>query len=144
MGVVTRAVERRTVADAMLHGPKTLPADASLGEVRALLADEHVHLVLLVSGGRLVGTVTRADLDTANPDPSTPALESATLEGRTLAADAPLEQALSLMAATEQRRLAVVGADGRLLGLLCLKRRGGAFCSDSDIASREADAAHEG
>jgi hypothetical protein len=35
-----------------------------------------------------------------------------------------------------RRRLAVVDADGALLGLLCLKASGDGFCSDDGIASR--------
>lgn len=34
------------------------------------------------------------------------------------------------------RRVAVVGHDGTLLGLMCLKRSWTGFCSDDDVASR--------
>jgi hypothetical protein len=38
-----------------------------------------------------------------------------------------------------ERRRAVIDADGRLLGLLCLKSRLTGFCSDSDVAARAAE-----
>jgi len=34
------------------------------------------------------------------------------------------------------RRVAVVNADGSLLGLMCLKQRMRGFCSDGDVAAR--------
>jgi hypothetical protein len=40
------------------------------------------------------------------------------------------------MLATGARRLAVVGDSDVLLGLLCLKRHLGGFCSDTDVCRR--------
>jgi hypothetical protein len=40
------------------------------------------------------------------------------------------------MLAAGLRRLAVVDGQGSLLGLLCLKRHLGGFCSDADVAAR--------
>jgi hypothetical protein len=40
------------------------------------------------------------------------------------------------MAATGQRRATVTSADGRLLGLLCLKASRTGFCSDQDVCAR--------
>jgi hypothetical protein len=48
------------------------------------------------------------------------------------------------MTATGRRRAAVTSADGRLLGLLCLKASRAGFCSDQDVRARalgEADPA---
>lgn len=124
-----------TVLDAMIRQPKVLPADATVADVRSLLVDEHVHLALLVSDGRLVGTVSSTDLD-GSAQPADQATSIATLDGRTVAPGAPLWPVRAAMIATAQRRLAVVDGDGRLLGLLCLKRTSTGFCSDQDIASR--------
>jgi CBS domain-containing protein len=126
----------RTVLDAMVRGPKVLPADATVADVRALLADEHVHLALLVDGGRLVGTVSSRDLD-GSAGPADPAARIATMDGRTVAPGVPLGPVRAEMIAASQRRLAVVDDDGRLLGLLCLKRAHTGFCSDRDLAARE-------
>src|SRR3712207_2727563 len=55
-----------TVADVMVSRPKTLPADASVAAARAVLADDHVVMVLLTEVGVLRGTLLREDLpDTA-------------------------------------------------------------------------------
>jgi hypothetical protein len=48
----------------------------------------------------------------------------------------PAEEAHQLLLSTGQRRRAVVDHSGRLLGLLCLKRRLTGFCSDNDVAAR--------
>jgi CBS-domain-containing membrane protein len=129
------------ITEAMLRAPKTLPAHASVGDVRALLLDDHVHMALLVSGGRLVGTVTRADLEATDaPDPAAPAVSISRVEGRTVGPLDSLETARSHLVATGQRRLVVVDRAGTLLGLLCLKRTGDGFCSDRDVASRAAAA----
>ena len=40
------------------------------------------------------------------------------------------------MIMTGRRRAAVTGADGRLLGLLCLKVSRTGFCSDQDVRAR--------
>jgi hypothetical protein len=51
------------------------------------------------------------------------------------------------MTATGRRRVAVTSAEGRLLGLLCLKVSRTEFCSDQDVRTRalgEADPAAVG
>lgn len=141
----TGSVETVTVDDAVLRRPKTLGADATAGDVRALLGD-HVHAALLVEGRRLVGVVVRADLgdgdsdsdgagDGAAPD-GAPALPLARLEGRTVRSGTPLDDAQRLLAASGLRRLAVVDDTGALVGLLCRKRRGDGWCTDAGVAAR--------
>ena len=126
------------MGDAMISRPKPLPSDATVADVRDLLADDHVHMALLVDDGVLVGTVTGADLDHVRHDPAAPARSVARLAGRTTSPEAPLGPARSHMVAASLRRLAVVDRAGRLLGLLCLKRSGDGFCSDADVRSRQA------
>jgi hypothetical protein len=126
-----------TVADAVLRRPKVLPAAATVGQVRAALADDHVHAMLLVEAGVLLTVVERADLEGV-PD-STPAALLGRLEDRTVSPDADLTSTWAGMAAEGRRRLAVVDAHGGLLGLLCLKRHGRGFCSAADVAARDAD-----
>lgn len=129
-----------TVDDAMVRRPKVLPADATVAEVADVLADDHVHMVLLVRGDRLIGTVTRADLEDA-AGPRRQAATIATLDGRTVGPGQCLGRVHDDMISSAQRRLAVVDHDGRLLGLLCLKRTRTGFCTDRDVASRAAAAA---
>jgi CBS-domain-containing membrane protein len=123
-----------TVREVMLRHPKTLPVDASIMQVRAALDNDHVHLVLLTEGRRLAGTLTRTDL----PPPGTlgPALAWSTLVDRTVPPETPTAVVYSLMVSRGIRRVAVVTADGSLLGLMCLKQRRTGFCSDADVASR--------
>jgi CBS domain-containing protein len=126
-----------TVADVVVRLPKTLAPDASVADARAVLEDDHVHMLLLTVDGILVGTLVRDDLAGAEPD--APARTHAVLAGRTVAPDVPAEEAWRLLVGRRLRRLAVVDATGRLVGLLCLTRRLTGFCSDADVAARAAD-----
>lgn len=61
----------QVAADLMLRDPKALPADASVADVRAVLANDHVQMVLLTEGRAFRGAIT------ALPDgapPEAPAL----------------------------------------------------------------------
>ena len=122
------------VREVMLRHPKTLPGHASILQARAALNNDHVHLILLTEGRRLVGTLTRADL----PPPETlgPALAWSTLVGRTVSPDTPTTVVHDLLTRQRIRRVAVVDAEGTLLGLVCLKQRRTGFCSDADVAAR--------
>ncbi|GLZ52989.1 hypothetical protein [Actinomycetospora sp. NBRC 106378] len=128
-----------TVADAHLRTPKVHGPDVSVGAARVFFLDGHVHALLLVDRGVLVAVVERADLE-GSPD-SVRARTVGTLAGRVAAPGDDLEETRQAMAARAQRRLAVVDADGLLLGLLCLKRHGRGFCSAADVAARDADRA---
>jgi CBS domain-containing protein len=132
------ALTGRTVGDVMVRRPKTMPVDTSVARARACFVDEHVHMLLLTECGRLIGTLVRADLP-PDVDGADPALAHSRLTGRTSAADVPAESARQFLLAHGQRRLAVVDADGTLLGLLCLKRRRTGFCTDADVAARAAE-----
>jgi CBS-domain-containing membrane protein len=142
-------LREETVAEVMVGEPKVLGSSATLDSVRALLADDHMHMVLLTEGGYLVGTVTREDLwhsderavhrETPNPPNNSLALPWARLAGRTIAATVPASSAFEAMSAMKCRRLAVIGEDNTLLGLLCLKAHGSGFCSDTDVLARSRD-----
>lgn len=132
-----RAPASDVVRDVMLTEPKTLPAGASVDDARAVLAGDHVHMVLLTQGATLLGTLTGADLVDVPADE--PALAWSVLSGRTVPPDASAGVVLGLLVRASSRRLAVVDADRTLLGLLCLKRSGTGFCSDTDVAARAAD-----
>ncbi|GAA4915925.1 CBS domain-containing protein [Actinomycetospora succinea] len=121
-----------TVADAMLRRPKVCEPSTTVGQARAMFADDHVHAVLVVADDVLLAVVERADLEGA-PDHA-PAGERGRLLGRVVGPDADLHETWHAMTG---RRLAVVDTQGRLLGLLCLKRHGRGFCSLEDVAARE-------
>ena len=123
-----------TVADALLADPRTGPPGTTVGQARAFFADDHVHALLVVDGGRLLAVVERADLvGAAAIDPVRPL---GALAGRTVHPTADLTGIHRQLLAEGSRRLAVVGADGALLGLLCLKGSGEGFCSDADVRAR--------
>lgn len=123
--------------DIMVTHPKSLPADdASIDDVHAALADDHVHMILLTHGETLCGTLTRSDVTDVPGDHR--ALVYSVLWGRTVSPDTPVAAVRAFLIQAEQRRLAVVDAELTLLGLVCLKRSGSGFCSDTDVASRAA------
>jgi CBS domain-containing protein len=129
-----------TVAEVMVSRPKFLPATATLADVRAAFADDHVHLALLVGDGDVLrSTVTRGDLELAAargvPDNGS-AAEVGAVEGRTIDAGTDAEFALRMLTGATERRRAVIDDQNRLLGLLCVKRSGKGFCGDSDVEAR--------
>ena len=125
-----------TVADVMVRHPKLCHEDSTVGDVRQLFADDHVHAVLIMSGTRLLTVIDRADLGPEAAD-SAPAARLGRLSGRVTTPTAPADTALQQMIAASRRRLAVLGPDGTLLGLLCLKRSGTGFCSDENVHQRQ-------
>jgi CBS domain-containing protein len=125
----------RTASDAMVTQPWTHGTATTVAQAHEAFTDSHVHMLLLTDGDELRGTLVRDDL-AGDLDPEAPALDAATLRGRTVRAGQDLEEALQAMRHRGTRRLAVVADDGRLLGLLCLKRTLDGFCSDDDVRSR--------
>lgn len=128
-------VRQKLVRDVMATRPKTLVASASVDDARSVLADNHVHMVLLTRGATLLGTLIRADLPPSAPGDG-PALSWSTLSGRTSDPEAPAAPVRECLVRMGLRRLAVTDVEGSLLGLLCLKSSGAGFCSDDDITSR--------
>jgi len=51
-----------TVADVMTEDPTTVDADAPIGEVASLLAEQDVSRLPVLDGGRLVGIVSKHDI----------------------------------------------------------------------------------
>jgi CBS domain-containing protein len=122
----------------MVTAPTTHRAGATVGELRAFFADDHVHVALLVDNSVLLGAVERSDLDHELGE-RIPALPLARLDGRTVSPHETAEAARRDMRRAGRRRLAVTTREGELLGLLCLKKTGDRFCSDRDVASRRAE-----
>ena len=124
------------VADAMLTCPKTHRADCSLEAVRGFFAEDHVHMALIVAeDGRLLTTIERPDM-AAGTSSSPPVTKLGKLAGRITRPAEPLASATALLRAEGRRRLAVVDHDGRLIGLLCLKKDGSGYCSNEGVQAR--------
>jgi len=117
----------RLVRDVMVHRPKTLPADATVGDLRRQFENPRVQTALLADGGRFAGAIAPAELpDTA--EAAEPARAYARADVPTLAPDATMAEALALLDQRGDFRLVVVEG-GTLAGLLCLDRRGTTFCT---------------
>ena len=129
-----------TVKDVMVTAPATMRPTATVAEARAFFEDDHVHMALITTGGRLLGTLVRADLDDREDD-AAPALSRSRLHGRSVALDEPAEDVRVRLIALGLRRLAVVDDTGALAGLLCLKRKLTGFCTDADVTARAAERA---
>ena len=118
-------LEGRSVADVMLEQPKTVPSSASVAEVRGLLANPSVQMVLIADGAQFRGAVTELPADA---DDSSPALEFADTDPESLSPTASAEEAFSRAAAHPSRRIVVLGEDGTLAGLVCLDETRTRFC----------------
>jgi CBS domain-containing protein len=129
-----------TVKDVMVTAPATMRPTATVADARAFFEDDHVHMALIASSGRLLGTLVRADLDDLDDD-AAPALSRSRLDGRSVALDEPAEDVRVRLIAHGLRRLAVVDDAGALAGLLCLKRKLTGFCTDADVTARAERAA---
>ncbi|MBS2938382.1 CBS domain-containing protein [Nocardioides sp. J2M5] len=126
-----------TVRSTVVTCPRTWGDGTTVGQARAAFRDDHLHMLLLTAGDLLLGTVVRADLVGASADDLV--TSRAVLDGRTVAQEAVAEDVRRSMVRRGQRRVAVVDDAGRLIGLLCLKRHGGGFCRDEDVAARRQD-----
>jgi CBS domain-containing protein len=109
----------------MLRNPKTLPSDAPVSDVRALLENPSVQMVLLADGATFAGAITDVPPD-APPDQR--ALDFADREPDLIGPDEPESVAFARAAANRHRRVVVVGDDSKLLGLLCLNEARTRFC----------------
>ena len=128
----------------MVTAPKTHGPECRPQTIREFLDDDHVQMVLVVAAdGRLVTTIERSDLAEATPGARC-AADLGTLFGRTVAPSQAVAAARETLLREGRRRLAVVDASGRLLGLLCLKRDGTGFCSDEGIRARAEERALRG
>jgi CBS domain-containing protein len=131
----------RTAAEAMLTTPARHPLSATVGEIRDFFGDDHVHAALIVGpAGYLEAVVERDDIAGCQAVDAA-AAPLGRLAGRTVPAGADLAEVCRTMAATGRRRAAVTSADGRLLGLLCLKASRAGFCSEHDVRARALDEA---
>ena len=129
-----------TVKDVMVTAPATMRPTATVADARAFFEDDHVHMALIASSGRRLGTLVRADLDDLDDD-AAPALSRSRLDGRSVALDEPAEDVRVRLIAHGVRRLAVVDDAGALAGLLCPKRKLTGFCTDADVTARVAERA---
>jgi CBS domain-containing protein len=113
----------KSIKDAMTSNPCSIDADKPVSYAAKMMRDEDVGLAPIVEGDRLIGTLTDRDIATRvvaeGRDPeSTSVREVASQDLVTIEPDAGLDQALSLMAQHQVRRLPVVEQGGRLVGVV--------------------------
>jgi hypothetical protein len=123
--------ESDVAADLMLRDPKTLAADATVGEVREQLENPKVQVVLLTDGQRFKGAVTALPTGAA---PTDPALLYSDESPDSIGPDASAREAFERAAASPTRRVLVLDEDCNLLGLLCLDPTRTRFCGKPSVS----------
>jgi CBS domain-containing protein len=111
------------VSDAMTAGPRTCSRASSALEAVLVFRDGDCGVIPVTHEGRPVGVVTDRDIALALADhqadlASTPLEALMTPDVITIAADASLDEATELLGGKRLRRLLVIDADGRLVGVL--------------------------
>jgi CBS domain-containing protein len=128
-GAVVAVAEERLVREIMVSRPKTLPADATVADVRRLFENQSVRTALLVDGPRFAGALEREDVP-AGAAAEDPATQFVGDEVATIGPERPAREAAAAMASLGTRRLVVLDEDGiTLRGLVCLTADLEAFCS---------------
>ncbi|MBV9205538.1 MAG: CBS domain-containing protein [Actinobacteria bacterium] len=118
----------KRIADVMVRRPKSLPVDATVGDVRRKLENPSLQNVVLLDGTAFAGLVDRAEVP-ADASDSAPARQFAASDVPTTTPDAPVPGVLAAMDAGQLSRLVVLDADGRTFaGLVCLDHTGEGFC----------------
>jgi CBS domain-containing protein len=115
-------------AAAIMHRRvSTLPASATVAELRDYFAESGSRrLALLVDGERFAGALA-ADALPADAD-ATAAVAAFAAPGVTVLPDAPAAEARDIALADPSRRVPVVDADGRLLGIVAIDTTLTRFC----------------
>jgi CBS domain-containing protein len=148
--VAALAEQPQRAADLMTHDPVTLPATLPLAQAAAAMADHNLKRMPVVDNeGRPVGMVSRYDLlktvaEGLRQRPDQPlrlaGAAAATVGGLmitdvpTAHPDTPLAEALDTLLETEKRRVVVVDADKRVVGII----------TDGDVLRRAARRVHGG
>ena len=122
---VAESLSGLTVADVMLRQPKTLPDSARVSEVRAMLANPSVQMILLADERVFRGAITALPDDAPDDDR---ALDYADLNPDSLPPTGDAATAFQLASENHHRRVVVLDEDGELLGLVCLNATRTGFC----------------
>lgn len=122
------AVEGLNAADVMNRHVTTVPASATVGDLRAYFATSSSrHLAVLVDGARYVAALTPSSIPDGIDDAS-PALDYATREP-TIDQSAPAARARDLALLEPSQRLPVIDDAGTLVGIVAINKRRDGFCS---------------
>lgn len=124
------AATGQTVRDVMRVEPKTLPATATVGDLRRTFEHENVLIALVVDDqGALEGVVERDAVAGTELDDAAPVARLLRREVDSIQAQAPASEIWEHTDLARTGRLVVLEPDGRTLaGLICLRKDGGNFC----------------
>jgi CBS-domain-containing membrane protein len=124
-------VEGRSAADVVHTRLTSLPAGASVAEVRAYFAESGSRRLatFLDADGRYAGALAPEELPPAGDAAAEagPAVAHAAAR-ETIRDDAPAAAALALALATDSKRVPVLDAAGRLVGVVALDKTRTRFC----------------
>jgi CBS domain-containing protein len=114
---------KKSIREIMTDNPCSIDADKPVSYAAKMMRDEDVGLAPIVEGDRLIGTVTDRDIAVRvvaeGKDPeSVTVREIASTDLVTVDPEQNLDEALSLMARHQVRRLPVVEDDRRLVGVV--------------------------
>jgi CBS domain-containing protein len=122
-------VAGRTALDVTHPTLTTVPSSATAAEVAAYFATSSSRrLAAVADGDRYVGAI---DAETFDPEAGATAADLVHPHP-TVAPDAPAELARDLALGTESRRVPVVDAGGRLLGVVAIDKTRTGFCGSDD------------
>ena len=113
----------KSIHEVMTQNPCAIDADQPVSYAAKMMKDEDVGLAPIVEGERLIGTLTDRDITVRvvaeGRDPQTVKVrEVASTDVVTVDPQQNLDEALTLMARHQVRRLPVVEEDGRLVGVV--------------------------
>lgn len=116
-----------TVADITHIRFSALPADSTIGDVRAWFAESASRrLAFVADGDRYLGSLTPADV-AGDADPGRLAVEVAR-DGPSVSPAASATTGRDLALRSDARRVPVVDGDGRLLGVVAVTSDLQSFC----------------
>ncbi|HEY7632150.1 MAG TPA: CBS domain-containing protein [Thermoleophilaceae bacterium] len=122
----------QAVGDVMIKRPKTLPVDATVGDVRKLFENGSVRTGLLVDDGRFRAAIERPNVPDSAADDAR-AIDFAFTPTAKVHPATPMSEAIALLDSESTRRLVVVDEDGETLrGLVALNSSRSGFCSGGD------------
>jgi predicted transcriptional regulator len=119
------AFDGQLVTDVMLRSPKTLRSDATVEQVRELLRNASVQMVLLADGDSFRGAITEIPDDAAAGEA---AIAFADRDPESIPPSASAEAAFELTARNPHRRVVVLDERRTLVGLVCLNEARTRFC----------------
>lgn len=113
------------ISDVMTPNPRTVRPEDTLQQAAQAMDELNVGVLPVIEGERLVGLLTDRDIvvrsTSAGQDPTqTRVADAMTAEPHSLQQDAPVLEAIRMMEQQQLRRVPVLDAGGRLVGIVSL------------------------